>query len=406
MGKRLNTQEAKIESLVSGLKLSLSELGYKTSTIERLGAVWSKLIAYCDQQQVTLLTAEISREFSLKQYGSILGDKDASHNVSRAMHMLLDFQNFGMVFKQSSATIKGFSTKFKTLFEGFLEHLRKTGTAEGSIATWKSRLFRFEYFLNNIEITEFEQIQREHIYTYVESLTCFSSGNIGATIRTLRRLFDYAIQSGNHCENPVNVLPDVRRIKKYRLPNTFNVDEVEKILGTVDRENPFGKRNYAIMLIVAKLGVRIGDVRSLRFENIDWQNKIISIVQQKTGVVLDLPLLDDVGWAIIDYLEHGRPQTDCPSIFVRHLAPYDEFKDSLHRVVLKHVQKAGIKTPANKPIGMHTFRHSIATTMMKNGEKYTDIAQVLGHATPESAEAYISLDIEQLRQCALEVNFV
>lgn len=77
-----------------------------------------------------------------------------------------------------------------------------------------------------------------------------------------------------------------------------------------------GKRDYAILLLVAKLGLRISDVRLLRFENIDWHNKRISILQQKTGIPLELPLLEDVGWAIIDYLQYGHPETDCPCIFL------------------------------------------------------------------------------------------
>lgn len=155
--------------------------------------------------------------------------------------------------------------------------------------------------------------------------------------------------------------------------------------------------------MVSKLGLRISDVRQLQFENIDWKNKRISILQQKTGIPLELPLLEDVGWAIIDYLQHGRPETDCPCIFVRHLAPFDAMGGSMQRLVSKLVSKAGIHVSADKPIGMHSFRHSIATSMLKNGAELTDIAQTIGHATPESTQVYVSLNTEMLRQCALEV---
>jgi len=286
---------------------------------------------------------ELGRAFVWDWYGSVLGDKDTSHNVNRAIHMLADFEQYGMVFKQSSVTLKGFSEGYKSLFEGFLEHLRKTGTAEGSIGTWKSRLFRFEYFLQNKNITSFSEIEAQHIFTYVESLSSFSSSTVGATIRCLRRLFDYAIQKEYHHTNFVDRLPDVRRIKKYRLPNIFTAEEVERILAMVHKDNDLGKRNYAILMLVAKTGLRISDARELRFDSIDWQNETISIVQKKTGIPLELPLLNDVGWAIIEYMKHGRPQTDCECIFVRHHAPFDALQDSLQRMVLKYVQKAGIK---------------------------------------------------------------
>jgi len=399
------TQGKGLRAQVEALNLDLLKLGYRPVTIARLNAEWRKLIEYTNARGTDTFSMELGRSFVWDCCGSILGDKDTSHNVNRAIHMLADYERYGMIFKQSSLTLKGFSQEYKQLFEGFLNHLRKTGTAEGSIGTWKSRLYRFEYFLQGKGVVSFDKIETSHMFAYIESLSGFSSGTIGATINNLRKLFDYAIANGSHHVNLVDSLPLVRRIRKYRLPNVLTAEEVERILAVVDRDNPVGRRNYAILMLVAKLGLRISDVRGLRFNNLDWQNKIISIVQRKTGVALELPILEDVGWAIIDYLRNGRPQTDCECVFVRHNAPFDSFTDSLRRIVLKYIQKAGISIPADKPIGMHTFRHSIATTMLKNGAEYTEIAQTLGHASPESAHTYISLDEDQLRQCALEVNF-
>ena len=405
MSSEINNRGKTIRELVDGLNDHLPKINYQPTTVARLNAEWKKLIEYADAKDTDVFSIELGRAFVWEWCGSILGDKDTSQNVNRAIHMLADFDRYGMVFKQSSMTLKGFSKAYKLLFEGFLEHLRKTGTAEGSIPTWKSRLFRLEYFLQNNGISEFKQIEKHHMFTYAETLSGFSSSTIGATIRTLRKLFDYAILTGKHTINYIDSLPDVRRVKSYRLPNTFKPDEIERILSSVDKENPTGKRNYAILMLAAKLGLRISDIRALCFENIDWHRKTISIIQQKTGAPLDLPLFEDIGWAIIDYIRNGRPQTDCGNIFVRHLAPYGKLENSLQRVVLNYVQKAGVRVAANKPIGMHTFRHSVATTMLKNGADYKEIAQALGQVVPESAQKYISLDEEQLRQCALEVTF-
>ena len=385
MENSCSKQQKSIRDLVLGLNRHLPDIDYRPSTIARLNAEWDKLIAYADACGVEEFSMELGRTFVWEICGAILGDKDTSHNVNRAIHMLADFEQYGTVFRQSKETLKKFSPEFESLFESYLDYLRKTGTAEGSIRTWRGRLFRFDSFLRNSGINNFREIEAQHIFTYVESLSCYASGTIGSTIRILRRLFDYAIENDYHSINHMNALPDVRRIKSYRLPAVFTPDEVERILAVADRDNALGKRNYAILILVAKTGLRISDVRELRFDNINWQTKTISIVQQKTGVPLDLPLLDDVDWAIIDYLQHGRPETDCLNIFVRHNAPYDAFTDSMRRIVLNYTQKAGVEVPQHRPIGMHTFRHRIATTMLKNGAKYTDIAQALGHAAPESA---------------------
>ena len=384
MKETKNTPAAGIRELVTAVKAQMSGLGYSQYTIDRMDAVWKNLASYCEEHNDGLLTAESARCFVWDLYGAVLGEKDASQNVNRAVHILLDFQQFGMIFKQSHMTLKSFSDAFSPLFEGFLEKLRKDGFAEGSV--------------------RFSQIELHHLNAYIETLAGFSSGTVGGTIKLLGRLSDYALANGWHSRSFSGSLPDVRRTHSYRLPTVFTPEEVERILASVDRDNAQGKRNYAVFLLVARLGLRISDVRLLRFDSIDWQNRRISITQKKTGVPLELPLPDDAGWAIIDYLKHGRPETDCGYIFVRHTAPFDALKDNFRETVVKAVQKAGVKVPADKPVGMHSFRHSIATAMLSNGAKLTEIAQTLGHTTPESTQTYISTDTELLRQCALEVD--
>lgn len=296
-----------LRKTISKLKSHLAELGYSESTILRLDATWKELIVYCEAYQATEFTVDLERRFVWERYSADLGDRDISQNVSRAIHMLDDYLQYGMVFKQSSITLKGFSPAYKELFEGFLDSLRQNQVAEGSIRTWRSRLFRFEYFLLESGIEHFHLLELHHVNTYIESLTGFSPGTVAATIRILGKLFDYALAKGYHYISYANALPCIRRTHKYRLPTVFSPDEVECILAQVDRSNPLGKRNYAILLLVTRLGLRISDVRLLRFENIDWKNKRISIHQQKTGIPLELPLLEDVGWAIIDYFFEYLP---------------------------------------------------------------------------------------------------
>jgi integrase len=175
-------------------------------------------------------------------------------------------------------------------------------------------------------------------------------------------------------------------------------------LESSNREYPIGKRNFAVLMLVARTGLRVSDARELKFGAVDWDAKTISIVQKKTHKPLELPLFEDVGWAIIDYLKHGRPVTDCEYVFVSHQAPYTKLSAAFQKTVVTAVQAAGVHIDANKPIGMHTFRHSIATAMLANGAEITDIAQALGHSEPESTERYISVTVDILRECALEVT--
>ena len=162
-----------LRELLEALNRHLPQLGYQPSSIARLNADWNKLIKYADAHGVTNFSMELGRAFVWERYGAKLGDKDAAHTINRAIHMLADFEQFGMVFKQSSMTLKGFSQNYKPVFEGFLKHLRKMGWAEGSIRTWRSRLFRFEYFLLQKGVAGFDKIGSDHILTK-EPLNRFS----------------------------------------------------------------------------------------------------------------------------------------------------------------------------------------------------------------------------------------
>ncbi len=397
------TDKQCVRELVNNLKEYLSELSYSDSTISRYDSIWKRLIIYCDEHQYENFTMEIGRNFIFERFGAVLGEKDTSHNLNRAIHILSDYQNFGIVFKISTKTLKNFSFEYQELFEMFLNHLIETGASLNSIPTWKSRLFRFEKFLLNNNIKSFNEIKLSDINNYEKTLVGFSSGTIGGTQRILKKLSNFAFEHGYHNRTFSEQILTVKRTNKYEIPTTFTAEEIDSILGSIDTNNPLGKRNYAIMILLAKYGLRISDVLELKFKNIDWYNDTISIHQQKTGIPLELPLLEDVGWAIIQYLEHGRPISDYPNIFIRHIAPFDNLGHSFHRVIVATISKAGIKKPANKAIGTHSFRHSIATTMLSQGVKITDIEQILGHTSLKSTEQYIRLDVEMLRECALEV---
>lgn len=403
MNETTNTTTASVCQLIEAVKEQMTRLCYKQSSIERMDDVWRNLAVYCEQHTDGVLTEESAQGFVFDVYGAVLGEKGALYNVNRAIHMLQDFQKFGIIFKRSQATLKVFSDAYSPLFEGFLEGLRKDGFSNGTIKTWRGQLFRFEYFLMNHGIDSFNQVELHHLNEYIKTLDGFSSGTARGIIKLLGRLSDYAVINGWHNKSFSDALPEIHRTHSYRLPVIFTPDEIKRILDSVDHDNAIGKRNYAVLLLVARLGLRISDVRLLRFESIDWQNKRISIIQKKTGVPLELPLPEDAGWAIIDYLKHGRPETNCEYIFVRHVAPYDDLTDNFQETVINAVRKAGVKVPEDKPVGIHAFRHSIATAMLSNGVKLTDISQTLGHTTPESTRIYLGMGAELLRKCALEV---
>ena len=155
-----------------------------------------------------------------------------------------------------------------------------------------------------------------------------------------------------------------------------------------------------MLLMAARLGLRIGDIRDLQLSAIDWQACTLTIVQNKTKEPLTLPLP-----AVIDYLKNGRPATDSKNIFVRHVPPYDGFAvtSNLYNIIAKALSRAGIPCDG-KPSGFHTLRHSVATHLLQGGVEAATISDILGHTSPETVRHYLQADTASLRKCALEVE--
>jgi len=191
-----------------------------------------------------------------------------------------------------------------------------------------------------------------------------------------------------------------------KLPTVWTEDEIESLVNAVDMTNPIGKRDYAMILLGARLGLRFGDIRNLKLDDIDWSNKQITILQSKTMQELVLPLPNDVGWAIIDYLKNGRPVTECKNVFVVHNAPYTgcPVNSTLRNTIIKTLKRAGISIDKTKHYGWHTLRYSLATNLLQNNVEASTISDILGHSDPQIVKHYLRVELNGLRKCALEVE--
>ena len=130
------------------------------------------------------------------------------------------------------------------------------------------------------------------------------------------------------------------------------------MLEGIDRGNPTGKRDYAILLLVARLGIRVGDIKSLKLSDLDWRSKTIKIRQDKTKNTVTYPILSDIGWALIDYLKNARPASNSPFVFIRMNAPHEAFGEnaSFHNIITKYTRRSGITVPRGKRHGLHSLR--------------------------------------------------
>mgnify|MGYP005849731501 CR=1 FL=1 len=195
-------------------------------------------------------------------------------------------------------------------------------------------------------------------------------------------------------------------IHKRLLP-CFTEDEVDEILLALDTSTSLGKRDYAILKIALGTGLRGVDILGLELSDIDWRKNKITIIQSKTGVQNQLPLLPDVGNAIVDYILNARPQIDSPYVFLRHSSPHNGLSrkgSTAAKIFTRYLNRTNISHKAGDGRSLHALRRTVGTRLVKAEVPLPSIAQILGHKRIDSAKRYISLDDDALRVCCLDIS--
>jgi integrase/recombinase XerD len=189
--------------------------------------------------------------------------------------------------------------------------------------------------------------------------------------------------------------------KLEELPRELAAEHVDKVLeATRADHSAIGRRDYAILTLLATYGLRAGEVIGLRLEDIDWKNDILRVRRGKSGAYAELPLLPDPGNAILAYLRHGRPKTAARQVFVRTVAPYSGLA-ALTTQIRERLAVVGATSPGRR--GPHAFRHARAASLLRRGVTIKEIGDVLGHRSSESTAAYLRLAMDDLRTVALDM---
>lgn len=297
-----------------------------------------------------------------------------------------------------------FPDSFKNSANAYIAYRRQIGIIPRSNQALMLYLERFFTFLQINGISEPSLIKIKDIFSFLDSLNCFEKSTINHTFRAVRYYLKYCYEHDIIDNDLFTNLPNPHYSRQSRLPSSYSEDEVNELLTSVDLGNPCGIRDYAIILLISRLGLRSSDVTNLRFSNIDWEKDTICLTQVKTGNPLTLPLLTDVGEAIINYLKNARPKTDSDHVFVRMRPPYTEFKSgAVGALVRVHLQKSGISLK-NKKKGSHTLRHSLASRLLEHEIPLPVISEILGHTNTETTMTYLRIDINELKKCSLEVS--
>ncbi len=366
---------------------------YKTFT--------NKVKSYAEENEITEYTPEVGLAVFMETYGS------NKSTYLHCMNELNDYLAFGAVnpYKGRKPRVYDIPEGFTDSFESYLQYRKDNQMCEDTLTGDRLYLERFFQFLQRNNINTPQNISIGNIFAFIDDLRhYYEDGMIACNVRSVRLYLKYCFDNEIIESDLYSRVPTVKYCKHSKLPSVYTEAEVKKILESIDMGSPIGKRDYAIILLIARSGLRASDVADLRFSDIDWDKQRIHRIQIKTHKAVDIPLLNDVGEALVNYLKNGRPaESTSDRIFVMHKPPYTHFgAGNVGTIVNRYMARAGVKSSERK-CGSHALRHTLASRLLECKVPMPVISEILGHADTNTTMAYLRIDIEQLRTCALEV---
>ena len=292
-------------------------------------------------------------------------------------------------------------TPFVESAPGFFDYLRnERGLKALSIALYEHNLRRFHAYLERVGLHELDALSP----ALLSAFTVDAGGDLGkgslSTLCSHVRVFLRYLHRERVLARDLSTSVDCPRV--YRLstvPRSISWDDMQRLLDSVDRRTPVGKRDFAILLLLVTYGLRAAEVAGLTLDSIDWEHERLEIPDRKAGHHTAFPLSAVVGTAIVDYLRHGRPESSERALFLAAQAPFQPARSRLiSECAGRRLRQAGIQIA--RP-GSHTLRHSCVRRLVEAQFSLKAIGDYIGHRRPKSTEVYAKVDLEALREVAL-----
>jgi integrase/recombinase XerD len=390
--------EGPLATYIEPLARSLLKQGYAKDSIYRHVLLTAGFSRWLEQQGIALSSLSSDHPPQYLQYRRRrvlihLGD------VAALRHLLEFLRSEGVIPAEKLPERR--LTPAERCAQAYAQYLRKArALATATIVNYVPfiRGFLTDRFGDGIvklsrlsarDVVRFVQRQAPHLHLKRAKLLTTS----------LRSFLRYARYCGEVTLELAAAVPIVANWSMSSIPRAIGVAPVRQLLASIDRSTAIGRRDYAIVILLARLGLRSGEVAGLELDDIDWKAGQVS-VRGKCGQGTALPLPPDVGKAIADYLQRSRPRITSRRVFLRSKAPIRGFigQCAIGSIIRHRLLRAGIQAPTT---GAHQFRHALATQMLRHGASLAEIGEVLRHRNPQTTTIYAKVDIKALRRLAL-----
>jgi site-specific recombinase XerD len=289
--------------------------------------------------------------------------------------------------------------QFADTFANYLGHMKIRGIRESTIEDHRYNIHKALHKLDAAGIQDFSEVKPAAIYDIFEK-TSYKRGFCSPFRGFLRYLYEEGIIEIDYSV----FVPSIR--KAHPIPSVYTSAETGELLGCIETNPTCAKRNNAIILIALRLGLRSSDIANLKMTDVDFKNKTISFIQQKTHVPQCLELLPDIEQAVLLYINTARPISDNPGLFLSINPPVRAVSTrSIYSLISNRFKRSCIDT-GERALGGHSLRMTLASELVAEKVPYDAVRKILGHEDPSSIKHYVRFDIESLRSCAIEVPHI
>ena len=410
--RKSKAKKLPLDELTFSALSQLQVLQYDQRSIRRYQTVWRKLLIYAQQ-----------RNYKGKLREQLIVDFLAHHNIDPqlpvgsnngwklhaeyGLTLLWSYARYGYFERgNQDATRLNTPAAMKKSLQDYKKYCEDERQLRPStVAQYLRQVGLFLDFLSKRDVKCFNQIAPEDLSDFVYSLSHYRRKTVASTVSDVRGYLRYLFYKGKLSRDLSDLLPGVYFPQKDSIPSVWDKELLAQLLEKVDRRSPRGKRDYAILLLACRLGLRSAEIKTLTIDNIDWVTESITFNQAKTGLPLQLPLTNEIGSALIDYLKFVRPGTHHREIFLRLLPPIKPFSQDNHLYEIINYWRtlAGIRFRSPQKHGLHSLRHTLATQLLEDDVPFSLIANILGHASMNSTMIYAKASVESLRQVALSI---
>lgn len=352
---------------------------------------------WLEQQQITV--SNLSSE-DVARYVRTRRLQSEQRNTRAPLRRLMEYlRSVGVIEQEKPPPLP---TPAERCVKDYVQYLREQrGLAEATIVYYSFHASNFlQYRFGHGEVA-LSTLNAADVVGFVRHATArvTASRSKAAVAGSLRAFLRYAHGREEGMSDLATQVPKVASWPITSVPRAIDFDQTQKLLNSVDRSTPIGRRDYAILLLLARLGLRAGEITSLTLDDVDWRAGTLTVTL-KGGRRSVYPLTEEIGEAIAHYLQAGRPESKNRQVFLKVKAPFQPFRrgGSLGDIVRDRVERTGVDAPTR---GTHQFRHGLATQMLRNGASLGEISDVLGHRHPDTTRIYAKVDIVALRTLAL-----